>query len=88
MTIYEIAKQAVEQKTAQSLRHREGNQYDCKADMFQGHSRKWALMDIFTASAIVSIYEALKPENQAKYLSLPLGRLIDLTWKLIKRGGD
>ena len=82
MTIYEIAKKATTEQTAQQLRHREGNQYDCKADMWQGHSRKWTLLDIVTASVIVQIYEALKPDNQEKYMKLPLQKLIDVTWKL------
>ena len=83
MTIYEIAKQAQEQGTAQSFRHREGNQYDCKDDMFQGHSRKWTLLDITTASAIIAVYENITPTNQTKYMLLPLGKLINITWKLI-----
>ena len=82
MTIYEIAKRAIAEGTAQSLRHREGDQYDCKADHFEGHNRGWILLDTFTASAIVQIYEAVKPEYQALYMALPLPKLIDLTWKL------
>ena len=85
MTIYEIAKQAVETSTAQKLRHREGNQYDCQVDMWAGNNRHWTLLDIMTASAIVQIYENIKPENQVKYMNLPLPKMIDLTWKLVAK---
>lgn len=78
MTIYEIAKQG----GAQLLRHREGNQYDCKP-MFTGNNHHWTLMDSFTGSAIVQIYEALQPENQVKYMSLPLPRMLNVTWKIV-----
>ena len=82
MTIYEIAKRTQEHG-AQKFRHREGNQYDCQTDMWMGNNRHWVLMDAFTGSAIVQIYESIKPENQVKYMSLPLNKLIDLTWKLV-----
>ena len=81
MTIYEIAKKA-ETEGVQSLRHRGGNQYDCKAYFAEGHNRHWTLLDTFTASAIVQIYENIKPENQQKYMNLPLSKLIDVTWKI------
>lgn len=81
MTIYEIAKQSVDTGTAQKFRHREGNQYDCQVGMWTGNNRGWTLLDHFTASAIVQIYENLKPENQAKYINLPMQKLIDVTWK-------
>lgn len=84
MTIYEVAKRTQEHG-AQKFRHREGIQYDCQDDMWAGHNRKWTLMDSFTGSAIVQIYEALKPDNQLKYISLPVPRLIDVTWKLASK---
>ena len=85
MTIYEIAKKAVDTGTAQALKHRGGNQYNCKDDMWQGNNRHWTLLDIFTASAIVQIYENIKLENQVKYMNLPLNKMIDVTWKIASR---
>lgn len=82
MTIYEIAKQAVDNGSAQKIRHRGGNQYDCQVGIWQGNNRHWMLLDHFTASAIVQIYEHLKPENQERYINLPLPKLLDVTWKL------
>ena len=82
MTLYEVAKKATTEGTAQSFKHREGVQYDCKDDHFQGNNKKWTLLDTFTASAIVQIYENISPENQARYINLPLGKFIDLTWKV------
>lgn len=83
MTIYEIAKRAVDTGSAQKIRYRKGNQYDCQDGIWTGNNRHWALLDHFTASAIVHIYENLKPENQTKYINLPLGRLLDVTWRIV-----
>ncbi len=83
MTLYEIAKKT-QADGAQLLRHRGGNQYDCKP-MFTGNKHHWTLIDHFTGSVIVQIYEALKPENQLKYISLPLMKFIDVTWKLASK---
>jgi len=80
MTVYEAAKKALDEGV-QQIKHRRGNQYDCKDNAFQGHSRGWVWLDTFTASAIVQVFENLKPENQEKYMNLPLPRLIDATWK-------
>lgn len=34
------------------------------------------LLDLFTASALVQVYEALSPENQAKFDEIPLDKLV------------
>lgn len=44
-------------------------------------------VDGFTASAIVQVYDALKPESQAKFTSLPIGRMADIAFKLINGQG-
>lgn len=85
MTIYQIAKRSVDTGTAQKIRHREGNQYDCQVSMWTGNNRGWTLLDHYTASAVVQIYENLKPENQEKYINMPLLKLLDITWQLVSR---
>ena len=87
MNIYEIAKRAVDTSSAQKLRHRSGNQYDCHTDVWTGNNRGWTLLDHFTASAIVQVYEALNPFNQERYINLPLQRLISITWSCVGRKG-
>ena len=83
MTVYEIARKT-QDEGAQLLKHREGNQYNCKP-MGTGNNRGWTIIDSFTGSAIVQIHDALSLENQAKYMNLPLTDLIDVTWKLASR---
>lgn len=42
-------------------------------------------VDLYTASAILSVYNALeKPENKAKYLSYPVQKMASLAFELIK----
>lgn len=38
-------------------------------------------MDIFTASHLIAVHDALSPENQAKFDSIPLPRLVDFAFK-------
>lgn len=40
------------------------------------------MVDAFTAGMLVQIYDALNEENQAKFLGLPLRRMVDVGWKL------
>lgn len=39
-------------------------------------------VDAFTASAILAVHDRLGPENQAKYLAMPVRRMADVAWKL------
>jgi hypothetical protein len=42
------------------------------------------MLDLFTASAIVKVLDALDPERKAKFMALPIERIVETTWKLIK----
>lgn len=46
------------------------------------------LLDHFSASALVQIYDALSPENQAKLEAMPLDRAMDIVWKLASKTGS
>jgi hypothetical protein len=43
------------------------------------------MVDGFTASAIVQVYDALNDTNKAKYREYTVGRMADLAWKMIKK---
>ena len=89
MTIIEVANKAKEDG-AQLIRYRKDShketetaQYDCKP-MFTGSKRGWIYIDSSTASAMTAVYNALKPELQAKFNNLPLGKLVDFCWKHVR----
>ena len=42
------------------------------------------LVDLFSASAIVKVYDALNIDNQHKFASYPAGKMAELAFKLIK----
>jgi len=42
------------------------------------------MVDAFSASAAIQIYDALNPENQRKMAGLPIKKLIAVVWKLAK----
>jgi hypothetical protein len=43
------------------------------------------VLDLFSASAIVNVYDNLNPENQAKFASLGLPKMVDVAFKLLNR---
>lgn len=43
------------------------------------------LVDSFSASAIVAVYDALTPENQAKLLGFPVAKAADISFKLLNK---
>jgi len=43
------------------------------------------LLDLFTASALVQVYDALNETNAAKFAEMPLERAADFAWRLIEK---
>ena len=41
-------------------------------------------MDATTANMVVTVYDALKPENQERYISRPMIQMVDIGWQLVK----
>lgn len=42
-------------------------------------------VDTFSASAIVQVYDALSPANQAKYAAMSVEKAADVAFKLVNR---
>lgn len=84
MTGIECAKQAASEG-AQLLRARkkEPGQYDCKP-IFTGSKRGWFVLDSFSASAIVAVWNALNEENRAKFERLHVVSMAKLAFKFVK----
>jgi hypothetical protein len=57
-------------------------QYDIKP-LFTGSNRGWTIVDAFTASAVVQVWNALSEANRAKFGAMPLTRMVTVTWKLV-----
>lgn len=43
-----------------------------------------AMVDLFSASAILSVLDAINPTNKEKFLKLPIGRMADIAFKMLK----
>ena len=43
------------------------------------------MIDLFSASAIVSVYDNLNVDNRAKYATLPAGKMGIVAFKLLKK---
>ena len=41
-------------------------------------------VDAFSASAIVQVLDALSPENKAKFLDMPVMKMAEIAFKLLK----
>jgi len=45
----------------------------------------WVLLDLFTASAIVEVHDALSAPNRARLAAMDLPRAADLVWKVVTK---
>ena len=94
MVMSEIIKQVVDKKSAILIR--ESNQSMVKGQAFDYDVKPlypyienddnvgFVLLDLFTANAMLTVYNAIKPENQPLFNSLSLNRLIKFTWDHVK----
>lgn len=91
LTLTKLTAKIVAEKQAKLIRYRKGSykdlgvaKYDAK-DYFDGNrGNNWTLMDMVTANMLQTVYNALKPELQAKFNNIPLGKLVELGWKVCK----
>ena len=83
MTALQTIETAV--KGCQLVRNRKDSpgQYDCKDYYYAGKKKNWIYLDSFTASNVMNVYNAVKPEHKAQLEKLSLIRLVDFCWKLI-----
>lgn len=61
-----------------------GSRIDVLRQIVQGHQAQeidGQLVDAQTANLLVQVHDALSPENQAKFDSVPLQKLVELGWK-------
>lgn len=42
------------------------------------------MVDLFSASAIVAVYDGISDANKAKYINLPVGKMASIAFKLLK----
>jgi hypothetical protein len=84
MKINEIAAKVASEHQYMVIRPRKGEpgEYDVKIDC--GNKRGWTYIDGVTANLIDKIYNALDDTHKQKYINLPLVKLVDISWKLVK----
>jgi hypothetical protein len=79
MTIDDAVRTIVETNSAHLIRYRKDSvlsgiaQYDVKA--YEGSKRGWVLCDLFTASAIHAVFNALSEQNKAKARNMNVNKL-------------
>lgn len=55
----------------------------CQKIRIDGHK---VYVDLFSASMLVQIYDALSEANRARFISLPWRTMVNVGWKLAKGG--
>lgn len=88
MKAIDIAREVTSSCGARLVRERKDapGEYDSKP-YFSGNKRKWLLLDLFTASAIVAVHDGLNEANRAKFAGMGIGRMADVAFKLLAKPG-
>ena len=85
MTGIEVARAVVQTNSCHVFRPRMGaaGHYDAKP-YFTGQKRGWVALDLFSASAIVNVYDALNEKNRTLFGGLDLPKMARVAFKLLK----
>lgn len=83
MNAIDICRKIVAEHQCHAVRHREGSEYDAKP-YGTGNHRGWLLIDGFSASAIVQVYDALNAENKVKFSGLDIAKMAKVAFKLCR----
>ena len=85
MTAFEAIRKVRETGTAHLLRPRkdEPGRYDMRP-YGAGNKRGWVILDITTAGAVLTVHGRLSRMNQDRLEKMPLGRLVEVCWKLVR----
>jgi hypothetical protein len=85
MTALEVAQKVKQDHQALLFRERakEPGQYDVR-DLGDRNPKGWVILDGWSASAIVAVYENLNEKNRATFAALPLIKMAVVAMKLIK----
>jgi hypothetical protein len=84
MTAIEAARLVTSTHTCHLLRPRKEspNEYDAKP-FLTGNKRGWFYLDLFSASAIVSVHDHLNESNKLKFSSIPLPQMAQFAFKIL-----
>lgn len=88
MTIIEIARKVVAEKSAYVIRPRieQGIEValDAKPWGMRDGRRGWTILDLFSASIVVSVHDSINEENQKRLNRLPFMTAVGICLKLAK----
>jgi hypothetical protein len=86
MTIVDICLQSVKQHQAYEIRQESIQEgvYHYEMRMALSLPRNgWVLLDVQSANAVLTVYRALKSENQARFTQVEASRLISWCWEQV-----
>jgi len=63
---------------------KDSKEYDLKSTSHAGNKKGWIFIDLFTASAVMQVYNALNDANKITFAKMPLIKMVNITWRLIK----
>ena len=86
MKAIEVARKVVAEKSLHVFRPKKDSpgEYDAKP-WGGGSKRGWTYLDLFSASAFVTVYDAVNAENQAKLDGFELGKAVAISFKLLNK---
>ena len=82
MKSVDVARAVVESKQAHVFKQNADGSYQARP--YPWKTKGGVLLDLFSASALVTVFDNLNPENQEKLLKLPLVKAVMISFKLIK----
>jgi hypothetical protein len=85
MQVIDLARLVTAEKQAYLYKVVETGNYYTAKPYGVGGSKKWKMLDLFSASAIVAIYDNLNSDNRTKFITLPIEKMAKVALQLLAK---
>jgi len=81
----ETIKKLLEAQNFAYVRETEPKHYELKHADNKPSGEGWTLLDVYSASAVNGVYEALTGDSQSKFAGLNISHAVNIAFKLLKK---
>ena len=97
-TNIDVCREIRDRKSARYIKYEDKDDYEhpsvktiadfSERQMEEGATGGWCLIDMQSANAVVTVYDALSDKNKAEYNSYPIQWMVDTAWGLIAKSNS
>lgn len=81
MKALEVLKTIVDESSCKLIKAQRGNPEEYDVQIYEGKKRGWVLVDLYSASVALSVYNCLSDTNKEKFEKMSILGMVDISFK-------